>query len=150
MTTLTDPMSVAAAKLQVADHVLTQTWPHVRDPSLLRAVLDNIATALDHIADALIAHDSKNNLLPKVSSRDAKRDLFMDCCRRNKLDMSYGMLMHDVHDIVEHKDKLQFTEGRLILRDTDHQFRAITPQAVRDYIAKAREIHKKINGITHA
>lgn len=57
-------MVVAKKHLSTADHLLTMTYPLVKDPKLLTAVLDNIWLSLQKSLDALLLAKRERKEIP--------------------------------------------------------------------------------------
>ena len=59
---------LAKQKIKVADHIISVTYPLVKDPKLLLGVLENIHSALMHCISAILEYDRLFKRIPPFLS----------------------------------------------------------------------------------
>lgn len=89
----------AIKNIQVADHILTQTYPLVQDPKLLLAVVDNIFFALCEIIDMAVYYErEEKNIPPFHDSFEVKLNVF-----KMQLAQKYGVKPSSIAFIIDMK-----------------------------------------------
>jgi len=142
---------VALKYLKAADHMLTQTYPLVKDPKLLIAVLDNIFIAVENTMSTLLYHDRLFKKIPPFhDSFDSKFYLFkMKCAPQNKLS-EYVKLVQDLKELTDkHKEScVEFSKkDSFVMLDDDYRIKTITSNELFDYLKKAKRFFSEVNEI---
>ncbi len=97
----------ARQSIRVADHMLTMTYPLVKDPKLLIAVLENIQGALVHAMTSVLAYEYAFKRIPPYKETfENKFSMFKQhIVRQQALDphiVQFIAQMKELHD--EHKN----------------------------------------------
>src|SRR3989338_5812338 len=99
-------MDIARKRVQVADHMLTMTYPLVKDPKLLLAVMENIFLALTNSIGALLHYERIYKRVPPFQDTFASKfNLFQNkCSQRYSIDNEHLMMIQEIKDmILQHK-----------------------------------------------
>lgn len=142
---------LALKYLKAADHMLTQTYPLVKDPKLLIAVLSNIFASAENIMDTLLYHDRLFKKIPPFHENfESKFYIFkMKCAPQNKLN-EYVMLIQETKELIErHKESnVEFSrKDAFIICDDNYRVKAITASDLRSYISKAKRFFSDVDKI---
>ena len=71
----------AGKKLQIADYMLTMTYPLVRDPKLLLSVAENLFLAYSYSISSLLHYERLFKRIPTFQEDfSSKLDMFADRC----------------------------------------------------------------------
>src|SRR3989344_2794089 len=143
MERLNESRDKAIKKLQIADHMLTQTYPKINDPKLLLAVLENLFLALTNAMAALLHHERVNKRIEDFADTfDAKYNLFklsvVDCYG---LDRDHVSFLAEIKDLlVSHrKSPVEFSRnGALVIADDRYQLTALTAASMKENLAKTK------------
>jgi len=135
--------SEAHEKLKVADHLVSTTYPLVKEPKLLVSVVEDIFAALDLTMDALLEHEKKLSRMPDYgSSFEAKMDMF-----RRKIATKYGIgndVMEFIMDLKKtvdghKKSNVEFLrKDRFVISDSDYNLTAINIDDAKRLLLKGK------------
>ncbi|MBN1157388.1 hypothetical protein JXA85_07225 [Candidatus Woesearchaeota archaeon] len=134
---------LARKHLKIADHMLTQTFPLVRDTKLLLAVADNLFEAVKYGMDSVLYYERLLKRIPPFhDSFVAKLNVFqLRCSRRYSLNPDYPMLIKELSEISErHKQSpVEFTRNDKFVICTDsYNIKAISAEQLRKYVGTAK------------
>ena len=89
-------------KVKIADHMLFMTYPLVRDPKLLLAIMDNILASLDCGMSALLHYEKLFKRIPPFNdSFSSKLEIFKNkMVPLHHLSPKYVQLIGDVKSII--------------------------------------------------
>ncbi|MBN2567053.1 hypothetical protein JXB02_03150 [Candidatus Woesearchaeota archaeon] len=133
----------AKKAVKLADHMLTVTYPIVRDPKLLVSILSNIMTALEAAVSAILYYERTFKRIPPFPDEfEAKFDLFKArCTRRYSINIEYIALIADVRSLLKrHKaSPIEFSrkETFVICSDT-YSMATMSHDQLKRYIAKTK------------
>lgn len=133
----------AKERIKIADHILTMTYPLVKDPKLLLVVLENVFLALTKALSSLLYYERVFKRIPPFHDNFvSKFQLFKErCVRRYKIDKEYLTVIKEVKDIILfHKNSpVEFVKNdRFVICSEDYQLKTISYEQVKDYIKKAK------------
>lgn len=130
-------------KLKIADHLLSTTYPIVRDPKLLVSVIENIFNAVENAIEALLAHEKNFKSIEYSADFSSKIEMF-----RRKIMPKYSLesgIMQFATDLKsvldEHKaSKVEFTKKeKFVITDNDYNLKTLTYENVRSNYIKAKK-----------
>jgi hypothetical protein len=105
----------AKKNIAVADHMLSVTFPLVKDTKLLLAIIENIFLAYTNSIAAILHHERLfKNIPPFQETFESKFNMFREMCSsKYKIDKSYLTEIQDIKDIItEHKKSpVEFKRG---------------------------------------
>lgn len=133
---------VAKKKLQLADHILTMTYPIVNDGKLLLAVVENIFLALTNAIGSVLYYERLFKRVPPFHDNfSSKFDLFKEYAEKKNIDKEYLKLTQNMKDIiVKHKKSpVEFVrKDKFIICNGSYITHAISVNELKDYMAKAK------------
>jgi hypothetical protein len=129
----------ANAKIKIADHMLTQTYPLVMDPKLLLAVIDNLFLALVNGMNSILYYDREFKRVPPfVENFENKFRLFREkCAARHRIDKEYIKLMQDVKDIIvaHSKSPIEFArKDSFVICSDKYRMKTIYLERIKKYV----------------
>ncbi|MBW2974495.1 hypothetical protein KY366_02145 [Candidatus Woesearchaeota archaeon] len=142
----------ARKKIGIADHILTMTYPLVKDPRLLLAVLENIFLALTNSIGSLLYYERSHKSVPPFQDTfDSKFNVFKQrCVGEHNIDHEIVLMIKEIKDIiVQHKKSpVEFERnGSLIICSDNYQMKEISLEKIKDYITRSRSFIKGINSL---
>jgi len=141
----------ARKKIQIADHMLTMTYPMVKDPKLLLAVMENIFLALTNSVAALLYYERTYKRAPPFQDTFvSKFNIFRKCVSRYNIDESHLIMLKEIKDIIlQHKKSpVEFTRNdSFIICSENYQMKTISLEKMKNYISKSRLFIQNINSI---
>ncbi len=144
-----------AAKLNIrkADHMISVTYPLVKDTKLLLAVMENIFLGLTNTMSSLLYYEFLFKKIPRFQDNfDSKFNIFRArCTRRHKIDESYVELIQEVKNTVKQhkKSPVEFVRNdKFVICDNDYNMKAISVDEVKSHISKAKLFIEEIHNIT--
>lgn len=142
----------ASKKLQVADYMLTMTYPLVRDPKLLLSVAENLFLAYSYSISSLLHYERLFKRIPSFHDDfNSKLNLFMDrCLEKYGIDSENMRIIIDLREmIVAHKKSpVEFSrKDSFVICDGDYRFRTISPNIIKGYVEKAKLFIRKMSSI---
>ena len=142
----------AIKNLKIADHMLTQTYPHVNDPKLLLTVLENIFLALTNSMGALLHFERQNKSIPPFHENfESKYNLLkMELASRHNISNEHIKFIGDIKNMViaHKKSPVEFSrKGSYVMCSEDYNMKTLDSSGMRDYISKARSFLSEVEGI---
>ena len=133
----------AKKNAQIADHMLYVTFPLVKDPKLLLAIIENIFLAYTNSIAAILYYERMYKRIPPFQENfESKFNLFKErCITRHHLDKSYIIEIQDIKDIIiEHKKSpVEFKRGdRFVICSDNYRIKAISVNDIKKYLEKAK------------
>ena len=134
---------IAKNKIQLADHILTTTYPLVKDAKLLLVVLENIFLGMTNAMSSVLYYERIFKRVPPFTDNfSSKLDLFREKVqRRYKVDESYLSLIQTIKElIVLHKQSpVEFVkQDRLVICSENYSIKTVTPEQIKNYLNKAK------------
>jgi hypothetical protein len=141
---------IARKRIKVADHMLTMTYPMVRDPKLLLAIMENIFLALTNSMGALLYYERIYKRVPPFQDTFvSKFNVFRQkCAKRFNIDQELLMMIGEIKDIImEHKKSpVEFTRNdSFVICSDNYKMKTISLGKMRDYISKSKLFMQNIN-----
>jgi hypothetical protein len=140
----------AERHMKIADHMLTQTYPLLKDPKLLLAVVENIFMAMRYSMEALLYFDRFYKRIPPFQENyESKFNMF-----RARLQQRYGILpehvttMQNVRELImNHKNSpVEFTRGdRFVICSDSFGMKTIDVEQIRKFIGSAKNFCNQVN-----
>jgi len=138
-------ISIEKAKktIRIADHMLIMTFPMVKDPKLLLAVLENTFSSLVSSMDSLLFYERLFKRVPPFQdSFDSKFNLFRErLVERHNINKEYLNLIQELRDILlAHKQSpVEFSRGdRFVICSSNYRMKTIGIDDLKKYIAKTK------------
>ena len=142
----------AIKNIKIADHMLTQTYPLVKDPRLLLTVLENVFLSLTNAIGALLYFERLYKRVPSFNDTfESKYNTFkMKLVGRYNIDKENVKFIADVKSIIvsHKKSPVEFSrKGVFVMCSEDYRMRALTPEEMKKYVARAKAFVGDINSI---
>ena len=142
----------AKRNIQIADHMLGVTFPLVKDPKLLLAILDNLFLAYSNAISAIIYHDRLFKKVPPFQDNfESKFNIFKErSIITHKLDKSYLQEIQDLKDILsEHKKSpLEFSrKDRFFICSDNYHMKSVGINEITKYLSKAKIFIEEVDNI---
>jgi hypothetical protein len=142
----------ANKKLQLADHILTMTYPTVKDPRLLLSSIENLFLAFSYSMSSLLHYERLFKRIPPFSDNfTSKFEMFKtQCSYRYKIDPEYSKIIQDIKEIIiAHKESpMEFSrDSNLIICSQDYRTKIISPDIIDNYVQKAKLFIKNVSTI---
>jgi len=142
----------ASKKMHLADHMLTMTYPMVKDPKLLLSVIENLFLALTYGMSSLLHYERLFKRIPPFADNFAgKFELFKDkCLEKYNIDNEIVKIMQDTKEIIvaHKKSPMEFPRKEtLVICNGDYRMKTISANMIKDYVEKAKLFIKNISTI---
>lgn len=142
----------ARKNMQIADHMLTMTYPLVKDPKLLLAVMENIFLALTNSMGSLLHYERIYKRVPPFQDTFvSKFSVFRGkCSRRYGIGDEYLLMMRDIKDmILQHKKSpVEFTRrDSFVICSEDYKMKVVSVEKMKEYILKSKQFVQGIENI---
>lgn len=141
----------ARQKAAVADHILTQTYPLVKDAKLLLAVLQNVSDSFDASLLAALSHEhSLKRAPPPPETFEARVATFSQhVAPRYEVPSILLRALAEVREsLKEHKESaVEFSrKEQFVICNESYRLRTLNESQLRSYVAQAKELIKLIEG----
>lgn len=142
----------AIRNIKIADHMLTQTYPHVRDPKLLLVVLENVFLSLTNSMAALLYYERHFKRIPPFQNTfDSKFNMFkFNVANKYEIKRDYISMISGIKNIlVAHKKSpMEFSrkESFVICAD-NYDMKALSVEQMKGYISKTKSFLEEVNGV---
>ena len=138
--------------IKVADHMLTQTYPLVKDPKLLLVVVQNIFYSVTYSVAAILYYEHLFKRIPAFSENfDSMFNLFKArCTRRYNINIEYLTLIQEIDDILKQhkKSPIEFArKDKFVIASDDYSLRTISLDKLKSYISKAKLFIQEMNNM---
>ncbi|RLG27912.1 hypothetical protein DRN98_10280 [Methanosarcinales archaeon] len=142
----------ALQKIKIADHMLFMTYPLVKDPKLLLAIIENIFASLDYGISALLQHERLFKRIPPYHDTFASRfEIFRSkMIPRYGLSTNYVKLIKEVKTILsEHKKSpVEFArKDKFVICSPTYSLKTIDISLVKKYVFETKVFIDNINRI---
>lgn len=133
----------ALENLRIADHMVSVTYPLLKDNKLLLAAMENLFLSLTHAMNAILYYDRLFKRVPPFSDTfEVKFDLFRkSCVPRYNIGKSHPALIREVRDIlVSHKKSpVEFSrKDTFVICSPDYRLRTISVKELKEYLTEAK------------
>ncbi|MDP6548172.1 MAG: hypothetical protein QF917_04415 [Candidatus Woesearchaeota archaeon] len=142
----------AKKKLQLADHILTMTYPLVKDSRLLIAAVENLFLAFTNGMNSVLYYERTFKRIPPFPDNfTSKFELFKDkCAKRYEIDSEYLKIIRDIKEIIiaHKKSPVEFSrKENFVICNGDYRMRSISSNELKAYVEKAKLFIKTVSTI---
>ncbi len=143
---------LAKKKIKVADHIISVTYPLVKDPKLLLGVLENTYSALIHSITSILEYERLFKRIPPfLDDEISKINTYkMRISRKHNLDPSYITLVEGIKMIIrEHKKSpIEFSrKDKFIICSDNYSMKAISIEQIKQYVEKTKRFSAEIDNL---
>ncbi|MFO8016374.1 MAG: hypothetical protein R6U32_04670 [Candidatus Woesearchaeota archaeon] len=147
-----DAAEKAVRNLKIADHMLTQTYPSVRDSRLLLSVMENVFLSMTNSMAAILHHERAHKRIPPFQNNfESKFNMFkLKVAHRHNIDKEYMSLISALKNtLVAHKKSpVEFSRKDVFVICSDsYDMKTVSVENVRDYVNKAKGFVRTMQGI---
>jgi len=133
----------ARCKVKAADHMLTQTYPLIKDPKLLVAVVNNLFKGCNYAMFSVLNFERKYKRIPIFTNNfNHAYSIFKDrVSPKYNLNKDEVRLLRILHDIIrEHKKSpIEFSRrDKFVICNESYQMRTINVSQIKNYINLGR------------
>jgi len=143
---------LANKKLQLADHIITMTFPTVKDPHLLLSSIENLFLALSYGMTSILYYEQLFKRVPLFPDNfTSKFELFKDkCAKKYGIDAEQINMMKDLKDVIvaHKKSPMEFSrKEHFVICNENYRIRTISANEVKNYVQKAKLFIKNASTI---
>jgi hypothetical protein len=133
----------AKQNIKIADHMLGVTYPLVKDPKLLLAIMENIFLAYSNSVSAILYHQRLFKKIPPFQdSFESKFNMFKErIVLKHNIDKGHIQDIQDIKEVItEHKKSpIEFArKDRFVICSDHYRMRTIGTNEIQNYINKAK------------
>ena len=144
---------ISKRKITLADHILTQTYPLLKDPKLLLAAIENIFLAYTNSISALLYYERLFKRIPNFQDTyESKFRIFEERCsfKYHIKEEDINIIKEIKNIIVQHrKSPIEFTrEDQFIICSNDYSMKTIKYEQLKEMIINAKKFIDRISVIT--
>lgn len=134
----------AVQNVKVADHMLTMTYPLVKDPKLLLAVLENQFMATTNAMASILYYERLFKRVPPFHDTfESKYNLFKQkIVPAYQVDLKWVRFIAELKELVQdHKESTtEFPrKGKFILADNDYRIRTLGEEDLKYYLQLTKD-----------
>ena len=144
----------AFEKLKVADHMLFTTYPLMKDPKLLLAVVENVNACLEYTIAALLHYELAHKRVPSFQETSQSRlELFeSNVAPRLRLNNNYGKLIREVKSLLSahKKSPVAFAKkDKYVILSPKYDVTAVDVNIVKRHVFEAKLFLSNISVIVN-
>lgn len=137
-------------RIQIADHMLTVTYPLLKDTKLLLAVLENVFLAItSSMAQILHFERRYKNIPPFHDNFESKYNMFRaKIIPKYDLSQDYEKMIDEVQEImVEHKHSpVEFSrKDKFVICSDDYDIKTVDLKKITGYVKKTKSFVHEID-----
>ena len=145
-------MQQARQHLKNADHLVSVSFPMVRDSKLLLAAAENLAESLNLYVLTILAYERLKRRIPPFheDKESAFNSFTRDVVPTYKIDIKYIKLITDFNELVRfHKDSaVEFNrKDKFVMASESYKLMELSEGLLKDNIARARRFMEIIETI---
>ncbi len=139
-----------ADHIAVAQHLLTQTYPGIKDPKLLLAIVKHIRDGIDDGITKTLEKARKNKEIPSYGTTfNGKLTTFkMHLARKLGVNPVDFMMIAELQElIIEHeRSPVEFRrKNTFVIASNNYTLRTLNEQKVKTYLQRAKKFLKQIS-----
>lgn len=143
----------ARKTIQLADHMLTMTYPMLKDPKILLSVLDNINNSIDLIISSILELERTFKRVPGYQDNfDSKLRVFREkVMPKYKISQEHLKLILKVRELMlAHKESpVEFTrKNNLVMATDNYEIRTLNDKSLKEIIFKAKVFINEVAKVT--
>ena len=137
---------------QLADHMLTVTYPLVKDTKLLLPIIEKIFLSMANAMVAVLYFDRMYKRIPAFTDTlEGKFNAFKQhCVHRHNMDKSYVADMHEIKTIIVERKKspIEFVrKDRFVICNENYRIRTLSIGDIKSYLSKAKLFIEEMENI---
>ena len=143
--------SRASSKLALTSHMLTQTYPSLKDPKLFAAIIENLFNVVEFSIDSVLEYELLFKKIPSYNtSFQGKVSAFQKCSDRLGFDKEMFSVFNSLLELkkISSKELSSFAEGRVSFIDDDLRAKTITLSEIKKVLYKTTDFFKHVEEVT--
>ncbi|MBU0665747.1 MAG: hypothetical protein ABIC91_04990 [Nanoarchaeota archaeon] len=133
----------AKKNIMIADHMLIMTYPLIKDPKLLLAVIENISSALNNAMTSVLLYERLFKRVPVFQDTfDSKFNVFRQrIVDRYQINKEYLKLIQEVREIISQhkKSPVEFArKDKFVICSENYRIKTLGVPEMKTYIAKTK------------
>lgn len=155
MPSFSDELHAAMRHIGIADHILTQTYPLLRDPKLFLAIIENTLLAFTYAMSAILEFERYYKRIPPFQDTfESKLTMLkLRVAGRIHLDPELITAMIDVRALHTMRKECHTEFGRngafVLCMDEGYTLKKITPSMLKDHINRAKKFIQVTSELCH-
>ena len=142
----------ARSRLKVADHMITMTYPLVKDSRLLLSVLENLFLALTNSMASVLHYERTFKRIPPFHDTfDSKFNMFRaKVVPKYKIDKKYVEMINEIKDLIimHKKSPVEFTrKDTFVIANGGYKLKTVTIEKIKEYIQQTKVFLKQMEDI---
>ena len=138
--------------LHIADHMLTQTYPLIKDPKLFVAIMDNVFLCLSSSLDALVFYERELKEIPPFhNSFESKFNVFkLKLMSKYSIDVSFLKFIEDIKNIIlKHRESpVEFARNdKFVICSEEYDLTSISIDSMKKFIKQSKLFLELVNKI---
>ncbi len=142
----------ALIKIKAADHMLTQTYPALKDSKILMSVLSNLIAGVEQTVTAILHYDRAFHKIPPFHDNFAsKLHLFRNTSAGMHDIANFVPFIAKMNDYLERHKSSQVEFSRkdsFVMADDSYNLRAVTAKDLKKFLDEAKSLYMKAAQIT--
>jgi len=143
---------IAKKRISIADHMLTVTFPFVKDPKLLVTVVENVFLAMTNSMGSVLYYERLFKRVPLFPDNfESKLNLFKDrCIKKYGVNPEHVVLLREIKDIMIQRGKspVEFSrKDKFVICNGSYRMKTIGVEQLKKYIENAKEFIGANNNI---
>lgn len=141
----------AVRSIKAADHMLGVSYPLLNDPKILLSVASNLLQAIDYGMASVLEHEKLFKRINNVPESPMAKYVILK--QRTPLgfeDRNYEIITDLTEISGRHKaSPVEFPrDGKFVIASDNYELRTLTPNDLKDYLAKTRKIVEQLYEMT--
>ena len=143
---------ISNKKILLADHILTQTYPLLKDPKLLLAATENIFLSYTNSVGSLLYYERLFKRIPNFNDTfESKFRLLRDIYEKYEIKQEDINTIKEIKDIIlqHRKSPMEFSrDDQFVICSDDYNMKTISIDDLKKMIKNAKDFIRKVNRIT--
>lgn len=142
----------ASRTIKIADHMVSVTYPLVKDTKLLLAILENLNISLKNSIAALVYYDRHYKRIPPFQDTfESQFNIFQaKSIEMYRIDKSYVNLIQNIQTLIkEHKSSpIEFIrKDQFVICSDNYNIKTLSLENIREFIVQTKNFIDKITQI---
>jgi hypothetical protein len=141
----------ALKQMNLADHVLTMTYPLVQDPKLLKLVMKNVYLAMESSVAMLLHYERYYKKIPPFTENfESMLEMSKSVIPKYNISSGYIAFLNELKEIMERQREsdVEFVrKDKFVFASREYDLNTISVKELKDYISKAKLFMQELNRV---
>ncbi|MEM4397587.1 MAG: hypothetical protein QW757_03120 [Candidatus Woesearchaeota archaeon] len=132
----------ALKNIKIADHILNVTYPLVKDPKLLKVVLNKIYNALYNAIAMLLYYERYHKRISVfIENYDSMIESSKEIFLKYKISKGYIGFLHEIKELIDiqKKSEIEFVrKENYVFASKNYELNSLSINQIKDYMQKAK------------